>query len=508
MKGIMLRKSFLILGLFLVPLYLVGCSSIPQPVLPTTPTTLAEPGTAYTPPSSPGAALGEAPTPPPNTLPVPAFPGSEGFGSSTKGGRGGEVIEVTNLNDSGPGSLRAAIEAQGPRIIVFQVAGTIELKSSLVIDNPFITIAGQTSPGNGITLRDVSAEVESLIQVQTHDVIIRFLTLRAGPPSAGDAMEILSSGAHDTYNVIIDHDSMSWAVNRDLATWYDIHDTTIEWNIFSEGLNCSIHPKGCHSKGVLIGGYASDENKDKPGAYNITLHHNLMAHNGERNPYIEAAGVIDVVNNVAYNPFGTFSHIDMVDQLAQDFVNYVGNYFKPGPNTELKYGIRVLNPGALGAGIFVRGNIGPQRWKDDQPEIDIVDPDARQFVVSEPFFAETVKETTAILAYDQVLEDAGANKGLNCDGTFFWRRDAIDTRIVDDVKNGTGKIIDDPSEVGGWLTIASATACADTDHDGMPDAWEQQYGFDPNDPSDASKVSNGNRYTNIEEFLNGTNPIQ
>ncbi len=439
---------------------------------------------------------------------VAAFPGAQGFGDLSVGGRGGHLIEVTNLNDSGPGSLRFAIEANGPRIVVFRVAGTIALKTSLVISKPFVTVAGQTAPGDGITLRSVSSDVEALIQIETHDVIVRYLTLRAGPPSAGDAMQILASKSHDTYNIVIDHNSMSWAVDRNLSTWYDIHDITIQWNIFSESLNCSIHPKGCHSKGVLLGGYASDENKDKPGAHNISFHHNLMAHNGERNPYIEAAGVVDVVNNIVYNPFGTFSHIDMIDQLAPDFVNYVGNYFEPGPDTEVKYGIKALNPGTPGAGIFVQGNIGPQRDNDTFPEINIVDPESRQFVVNKPFSAESIAMTTAAKAYNQVLSVAGATQGLNCDGTFFSRRDPIDTRIVEDVKNGTGKIIDDPSQVGGWLTISEAAPCADSDHDGMPDVWEQKYEFDFKDPSDATKDFNRNGYTNIEEFMNGTNPVQ
>jgi pectate lyase len=429
------------------------------------------------------------------------------MGSQAKGGRGGQVIEVTNLDDAGPGSLRAAIETSGPRTVVFRVAGTIMLQASLVISNPYVTIAGQTAPGQGITLRDANAAVEGLIEVETHDVIIRYLTLRAGPPSAGDAMQILATDNHQTYNVVIDHNSMSWAVNRVLSTWYDVHDVTIQWNILSEGLNCSIHPKGCHSKGVLLGGYASDENKDKPGAYNLSFHHNLMAHDGERNPYIEAAGVVDVVNNVAYNPFGTFSHIDMVDQVAQDQVNYVGNYYKPGPDTEVKFGIRAMNPGEAGAGIFVKGNIGPQREDNRSPDINIVDPNSRQYVVSAPFSAAPVTTTDALQAYTQVLDDAGANKGLDCSGNFVARRDAIDARIVNDVKNGTGKIIDDPSEVGGWLTIAPANPCADSDHDGMPDAWEQKYGLNANDPSDANEDANENGYTNVEEFLNGTQPV-
>ena len=436
-----------------------------------------------------------------------AFPGAEGFGSQTKAGRGGKVLEVTNLGDSGVGSLRAAVDAEGPRVVVFRVAGTIELQSNLTIRNPYITIAGQTAPGDGITLRGMSADVTALVQIQTHDVVVRYLTIRAGPPSAGDGTMILATADHDTYNAVVDHTSTSRAVDRDLATWYDAHDITIQWSLFSEGLNCSINPKGCHSKGVLIGVYASDENKDQPGAYNISFHHNLMVHDGERNPYIEASGVIDVVNNVAYNAFGTFSHVDMVDQLAPDLVNYIGNYYKPGPNTVVKYGIRAINPGKPGAAIFVQGNLGPQRESDSLPDINIVNPDSRQFVVSTPFAAAPITSTNATQAYDQVLEGAGANEGLNCDGSFFLRRDAIDGRIVDDVRNGTGKIIDDPSQVGGWLTIAPASPCVDSDHDGMPDAWELQYGFNPNDPSDGPKDANGDGYTNLEEFLNGTKPI-
>lgn len=457
--------------------------------------------------STPPPATTATPSPSASQTNIPAFPGAEGFGAETAGGRGGKVLEVTNLNDAGPGSLRAALEEKGPRIVVFRVAGSIPLKSSLIVTDPYLTIAGQTAPGGGITLRGDWAGNEGLIQIKTHDVVIRYLTVRAGPPSAGDGIEVFASEAHETHSIVIDHNSVSWAVNRNLATWYDVHDISIQWNVFSEALDCSIHPKGCHSKGVLLGGYASDEDQDQPGAYNLSLHHNLMAHNGERNPYIKAAGVVDVVNNVVYNPFGTFSHIDMQSQLAPDLVNYRSNYFKPGPDTEVKYGIRAINPGPFGAEIFVQGNIGPQRENDELPDIDIVDPDSRAFVVAQPFPAEAITTTSAFLAYDQVLEDAGAGRGLDCDGTLLPRRDVIDSRIVDEVRNGTGKVIDDPSEVGGWLNIAPATACVDTDHDGMPDDWETKHGLDLKDPADAIKDLNGDGYTNIEEYLNGTDPL-
>lgn len=463
-------------------------------------------------PSATAEAQGDYPMETPITGEVerlPAFPGAEGFGSTTFGGRGGTVTEVTTLKDSGPGSFRAAIEASGPRIVVFRVSGTIGLESTLVIKNPYITIVGQTAPGGGITVRDLSPEADPLLEIQTHDVVVRYLAWRAGPPAAGDAVGIIARDAHDTYNIVVDHNSMSWGVDQVFATWYDVHDISIQWNIFSEALNCSLHQKGCHSKGPMLGSYASDETKVKPGAYNISFHHNLMAHNGERNPLIKTSGICDVVNNVIYNPFGTFTHVDMDSQLVKIPVNFVGNYFKPGPDTTPgKYGIRAINPGRFGAEIFVQGNIGPHRMEDDLPEVDIVDPNSRGYVVSDSYPAAPVITTTAVEAYEHVLANAGSNLGLDCDGKFFSRRDAIDTRIVTDVKNGTGKIIDDPSEVGGWMMPEAGIPCQDSDHDGLADTWEQQYGFDPKDPSDASKDANGNGYTNIEEFLNGMNPLQ
>ena len=417
------------------------------------------------------------------------------------------MIEVTSLKDSGPGSLRAAVDAKGARIIVFRVAGTIELVSNLVIDNPYVTIAGQTAPGGGITLRGIGTQMDALINVHTHDVVIRYLTLRAGPPSASDNIQIIATDDHDTYNVVIDHNSMSWAVDRNLTTWYDLHDISIQWNIFSEGLDCSVHPKGCHSKGVLLGGYASDENNDKPGASNISFHHNLMAHNVERNPLISTSGVTDVVNNVAYNSRGSFSHVDFQSQLSVIPANYVANYFKGGADTDPnKYGIDVASQASLGAKIYVQGNIGPHRSSDTQAEINIVDPDGRAYVVAERNPAAAVTTTSALEAYEQVLAGAGAAMGLGCDGRLVARRDAIDTRIVNEVRNRQGRIIDDPSEVGGWLTIGPAAACDDGDHDGMADVWEAVHGLNSSSPADALLDNDWDGYTNIEEFLNGTEP--
>ena len=439
---------------------------------------------------------------------VVAFPGAEGFGANSLGGRGGKVIEVTNLNDSGPGSLRACIEAYGPRICVFRTGGTIELNSSLYIKNPYMTIAGQTAPGGGITLRGpAGATSDSTLNIQTHDVVIRYLTIRKGPGGENDGLEISKQGVDKIYNVMIDHCSVSWGVDESGSTWYAPHHCSIQWSIISEGLDCSTHPKGCHSKGFMIGSYASDENKNISGAYDISFHHNLLAHNGERNPLVKTAGLADVVNNVAYNPYGDFSQVDMEHQLVKVLVNYVGNYFKSGPNTDEGVGIEADNRTGIGAGIYVEGNVVRYRNGTELMGINVVDPGARQYLVGTKFPSAPITTVSAYEAYDLVLDDAGSNKGVGSDGSFFWRRDTVDSRIVNDVENTTGMIIDDPVQVGGWPALDPGVPCQDTDHDGMPDAWEQIYGFDINNNSDNILDADGDGYTNIEEYLNGTNPL-
>ena len=449
--------------------------------------------------------------PPPDPDPsdgLVAFPGAEGFGADSLGGRGGKVIEVTNLNDSGPGSLRACLAASGPRICVFRTGGTIKINSPLRISNPYITVAGQTAPGDGITLRNSpGSAIDATLSIETHDVVVRYLTIRRGPGGAGDGLEIAKEGIDQVYNVIVDHCSISWAVDENASSWYAPHDCSIQWSIISEALDCSTHPKGCHSKGFMIGSYASDENKTKAGGYDISFHHNLLAHNGERNPLVKTAGLADIVNNVAYNPFGTFSHVDMEDQLVKVLANYVGNYFKSGPDTDQKRGIEAAAPTPIGAGIFIDGNVVKYRDGTELTGIDTVDQNSRQYLVKSKFAAAAITTVSAYEAYDLVLADAGSNRGLSCDGSFFSRRDAIDNRIINDVKESTGRIIDDPTQVGGWLTLNPGTPCKDTDHDGMPDVWEQIYGFDPNNESDNIRDADGDGYTNVEEFLNGTNPL-
>jgi pectate lyase len=429
---------------------------------------------------------------------IPAFPGAEGFGAYSVGGRGGRIIEVTNLNDNGPGSLRDALEAMGPRIIIFRVSGTLELQTSLEIIHPYVTIAGQTAPGGGITLKSLPSNLDSALVIRTHDVILRYIRSRPGPGtqkvSNGDAIEILGYSA---YNVVVDHCSFSWAVDENVSTWYDAHDITFQWSIISEGLYCSTHEKGCHSMGMILG---SD------GSHEISVHHNLFAHNHERNPYIVTSGLVDFVNNVVYNPWGTPSVV--TDEYGKPQVNYVGNYFKPGADTVPgKFLVSVDTIDGSGAEIYLRGNITPQRPSDNMTDTLAIKTEDVSWIVAERFAAPAVTTSPALDVYNLVLVDVGANIGLDERGIKYWRQDYVDQRIIADVKNGTGKIINDPSEVGGWPILAAGTPLKDSDHDGMPDAWEIRFGFDPYRSSNASGDADGDGYTNIEEYLNSSNPI-
>lgn len=379
-----------------------------------------------------------------STSALPAFPEAQGFGSSAIGGRGGRVIPVTNLNDRGSGSLRAAIEAEGSRIIVFEVSGTITLDSGLKIRNPYVTIAGQTAPGSGITLRNSPHSASAPLTVKTHDVVLRYLRSRPGsnPNETGnlDALTIAGQPG-EVYNIMVDHCSLSWATDEVVSTFYDVHDVTIQWSIISEGLDCATHiEKGerqCHSMGLLLG---------SAGSKNISIHHNLFAHNRRRNPLVKTAGVTDIVNNVIYNS-GSGENSLAPTLVLGDYgnipVNYVGNYFKPGVNSgAVDWFIDTKNEPVS---VYIEGNRAVR---------DIIEPNSAQWLTRRRHPAPTVTTTSAQVAYQQVLERAGATCGLNSKGGFEFNRDPIDKRIVAEVRQGTGHIINDPLEVGGWATMA------------------------------------------------------
>jgi pectate lyase len=425
---------------------------------------------------------------------VKAFPTAGGFGAKALGGRGGVVIEVTNLDDSGPGSLRDAVEQEGPRTIVFRVGGTIKVERPIRIRDPYVTIAGQTAPGDGILIRNHPVNEEPPLTVETHDVVIRHLRLRPGPsaePSCCiDALGLMA-GARD---VMIDHVSLSWGVDEVLGASEDASDFTVQWSILSEGLRRGGHAKDeRHSRGMLI--------STQEGG-NVSIHHNLFAHNEGRNPEVALAyGVADIVNNVLYNP--NFRMIEISEANAKPYANVVGNVMRNGKNTkrdnpEINNHIvraRDVDDGAReGFVMYVVGNLDElYRTDDTMPEAVSVIEEDRRFLAAERQSAPFVATTLAERAYTDVLERAGAT---------LPRRDAVDERILTEVRERDGEIIDDPSEVGGWPSIASGTPPMDSDHDGMPDAWERELGLNPDQPADRNGDIAGNGYTNLENYLN------
>ncbi len=415
---------------------------------------------------------------------VPAFPGAEGFGATTVGGRGGTVIKVTNTNDSGTGSLRAAVEASGARIVVFTVGGTISLQSALHITNPYLTIAGQTAPGGGICLKDGSSG--QTLRIETHDVIVRSLRIRPGPSDQRDGVWI-----NGGYNIIFDHCSVSWGVDENFTASYDAHDITIQWCIISQALRDAGHSKGWHSMGLMFGSYVGDPTDE------ISAHHNLLAHNLRRNPMIDLDGTLDYVNNVIYN-WGDSDWSGYVTNSYNGSTNFVANYVKPGPASNSgKYLVDAVGDKS-NTTVYVSGNITHHRTSDNDPETDCIDPnDIDDINISSTrISAPSVTTISAQQAYTKVLENAGAIMPV---------RDAVDSLVVNSVIDSTNEVIDDPSDAGGWPTLAAGTAPTDTDGDGMPDSWEDDNGLDKN-TDDANDNDLDSDYDNIEVYINSLIP--
>ena len=417
---------------------------------------------------------------------IRAFPGAEGFGASATGGRGGSVIAVTNLDDGGPGSLRAAVDEKGPRTIVFRVSGTIALKSDLRLRNGDVTIAGQTAPGDGICLKDHSLNVSGV-----RNAIIRYLRVRPGD-AAGVKMDALTG--RDCENVILDHCSVSWSIDEAL-TVYRARNFIVQWCLVSESLYQSVHAKGHHGFGGIWGGE------------NASWHHNLLAHHSSRNPRIASDSInVDVRNNVIYN-WGYNSTYGG----ERSRVNLVANYLKAGPATREGVRNRILDGSARDGQWYLTGNViaGFPTISADNWAGGVHRPWAAPDLMraTAPFPAAPVTVQDAETASTLVLDQAGA---------ILPKRDPLDARIIEEVRNGTATyggtygaglgIIDTPATVGGWPELHSAPAPEDTDHDGMPDDWERRFGFDPTDPSDGPKDQDGDGHTNLEEFLNGTGP--
>jgi pectate lyase len=439
--------------------------------------------------AAPASTAVPAPTAPPLPTAVPsgpalAFPGAEGFGAQTAGGRGGKILYVTTLADSGPGSLRSALESSGQRIVLFKVAGTITLNNDISIAQPYITIAGQTAPGEGVQIKG------GMIKIKTHDVIIRYLKMRPGDQlnqsmiTDRDALA-LAGNSSEVYNVIIDHSSMVWGPDiGGVSILTNAHDITIQNSILGEGLYLSNHTEATaaqngHSLGVNI-----TQLSTSAWPRRITLHHNLLTTADHRMPQVMGGEMIDIVNNVIYN-WGTSAAHGNPRSL-----NLVNNVFIKGPLTKslLAWEARTNpeNPTLRPGSVYEGGNAteGFSTVRGDP-----------QTVYATARFApySLSAEQSAQEAYNRVMQDVGANLPV---------RDSADQRIINNLKQRSGSFMNGSDLV--WPALASGPVPADTDQDDLPDSWEQsQFGS----LSDGTASNpDGDGYTNVEEYINGSNP--
>ncbi len=420
---------------------------------------------------------------------APAFPGAEGFGKYTVGGRGGRVIAVTNLNDDGPGSFRAACNALGPRVVVFRVGGNIALKRELKIKNPFITIAGQTAPGEGICVRDHG------VQFATDEVIVRYMRFRPGDTAGREYDGFGGTGAR----AIIDHCSVSWGIDETLSINKG-QNFTVQWCMVTESLANSVHHKGRHGYGGLWGG---------PGG---SWHHNILAHHTSRNPRASGnvdSGLMDCRNNVIYNwGFNSAYGGELWPR------NWINNYYKFGPGTDEKVKHRIFYQADARGRMYAAGNfvwgfpeVTKNNWNggiDFSPTGDATEKTLR---ADKPFVVAPVRTQPAEEAFRIVLKQAGAS----------LHRDAVDTRVIHEIETGTAQygatwggggkgIIDSQKDVGGWPELKSGAAPVDSDADGMPNDWEQAHGLNPQQAKDGVLDRDGDGYTNLEEYLNSLVP--
>ena len=408
-----------------------------------------------------------------------AFIGAEGLGAEAVGGRGGDVYHVTNLNDSGSGSLRHGIDsASGPRTIVFDVSGTIEMTGGYGISNPYLTIAGQTAPGDGITLKGYDFVVHD-----THDVVIRYLRFRPGDFAERHMIPFV---VRDSSDIIVDHVSVSWGTDETLATWNST-DVTVQWSFITEGL---------FDSGYNVSGQPHGSGSDHY-AGEISLHHNLYAHNYFRSPLVTQDA--DIVNNVIYN-WGTYATLGGWSGASPDpngptRINLENNYYVAGPDT-------IFYHFSLGDLTYAfQGKTGTTVWESGNLQDDTFDSTlngtAARFVgahsyATNPFGFGNIAADDALTAYYRVLSNAGASIS----------RDAVDLRIVQDVVNQSGNKIDSQDEVGGWPTLNSLPAPVDTDQDGMPDYWESAFAhLDSQNAADRNGDYNNDGYTNLEDYL-------
>ncbi|BCP53920.1 pectate lyase [Kaistia sp. 32K] len=415
-----------------------------------------------------------------------AFPTAEGFGAGAKGGRGGRVIFVTTTADRGVGSLRACIGAEGPRTCIFRTSGTITLNfRSLVVLHPYLTIAGETAPGDGIAIRNGPRQIRPSIEVVTHDVIIRHLRLRPGP----HAIKACCSGALGFYgkeatDIIVDHVSASWGSDETIDS-EGATNVTFQWGFVTEPLLDGGPSKHDRARNMLMtmGG-------------NISVHHTLFAFGKFRNPQFQMrdpGGVADVVNNVLYSPIWDYV-ISFSDRWTRVRANVIGNYKIAGRSEKDDHLVYLFRQGDHGFSLFLSDNLDETYRPDESVGDDqVIAEEWRNYLVSSPFDVANVRASPPRQAYDDVLATAGATRP---------KRDAVDRRMVEAVRARSGSLLkSNPEAVGGWPTLAAAPPPPDRDQDGMPDAWETAKGLNPADPRDGAADRDGDGWTNLEEYL-------
>lgn len=426
-----------------------------------------------------------------------AFPGAEGFGRFARGGRGGDVYHVTSLADSGPGTLREGISTGGgPRTIVFDIGGTINLTSRLNFARPNVTFAGQTAPGNGICIANFNT------QVQANNNVIRYMRFRLGSDPLANTNDALTLSAGN--NLMIDHVSTSWGTDENLSVTGAATNVTVQWSLISEGLNANNH------------GYGSLIAPEIPGT-RYTFHHNLYADNSGRVPRAGSRDfatdfLFDYRNNVAYNwgtrgdwgGWGVVGGDPNEEYLDENFIN---NYYIAGPNSNSTFNSMYRNT-ALSSNFatsrfYQSGNLIDS---DRDGTLDGTNTEwgmvrGTYTKMTTPFVIDPAKAVTtesAADAYASVIKNVGAN---------FPVRDAVDTRVINGVVNQTGRIINTMADIGGFPTNAYPTtsrpAGFDTDLDGMPNTWEEMNGLDPNNAADRNLTTLSTLgYTNLEMYLN------
>jgi pectate lyase len=454
---------------------------------------------------------------------IPAFQGAVGGGAETTHGRGGRVLFVTNLNDSGPGSLRAAIDAVGPRIVVFRVSGTIHLKSRLTIDNPYIYIAGQSAPGGGIqivgndTPRSDGRGCRQTISIRTHDVVLRYLRVRKGRclyawddpgvswSQAEETNIVIRSIGSPIYNIVVDHVSTSWSSDQVMSV-DNARNVTVSNSLIAEVLE--------GGTGILVG---MDDGEKAFHMTDIDFYRNLISTNRHRNPFLRNRSG-QFINNIVYN----WSRWTTIVQNGGVY-DIIGNLYTSGPiptqtccRAEILVSTETPNERYISAehppSVYVSGNKGPYHDTDNYEMTWRSSTQGSLRNVLEDRYRRSAprkdlpKHTIPVLAVTDLETDllpvVGASRRVDCLGNWVPNRDEADLRIIRDYREGKGSTPNHESEVGGFPKIASGVACRDSNGDGVPDDWYNANDLNPNEPGLGSRLHSSG-YSFLEMYLSG-----